>query len=1182
MASPHHSRRFVYLSLAAAAVLVVAGLCVAGYFVFFRSGPQLPGPESPLYRQYVDAFEVGLAALDTERALDIGGQDLNQAVELIPEEPAGWADRGLMYLRGNQFDRAKDDLKKAHDLAPQSGEIEALLGWLALAPGQAGYADAVGHFKKAVQVHPRSLRYLYALADARKQEGGPDADAEYQHWIEEALKLQPDNLFLLRERMGAAVHRGDWDAANDTAARFRPFVAAWNQEARDQFDKLMDDVKARRSAEAVDNFTFFSNLLAPQPGYQRDLDAVSSAPGTVGVPVTQFLRLAPMRVETAAPDTAVKFTPGPLAPAAGPAAAVWAVWLTAQDCKPVAYVADGKQFRRADGAGTVMPFPGGAKEVPPSPCAAVAADFDNDFRTDFLLAGAGGLRLWRQRSDGSFLDVTEKTKLPADVLGGDYYGAWAADIDMDGDLDFVVAPRSGPPIVLRNNGDGTFKVLKDLFPGVAEARDFAWADFNDDGAPDPAFLDAHGKLTVFFNQRRGQFAAIPLPDAAAAGGMALAAADVNDDGILELLVFGSDWVVRRLSYVDENWTTAELGRSTIFPNEWRPGDIRLLVGDLDNNGALDLIAATPAGAHIWMGAGPDKFEPLPATVSDRVFAAADLDGSGRLDLLGLSADGKPERLRNAGSKNYHWRDIRPVAHEAELVNKGDHRINTFGIGAEVEIRTGMLVQKQSVVAPSVHFGLGEHEKILVMRIVWPNGDPQVEFHLDQTDPCTGVKVQQRLHGSCPFLFTWNGERMEFIADILWSSPLGLYINAQDRGGISQTTDWVKVRGDQLKPRDGLYDVRITADLWESHFFDHVHLAVVDHPADTEMYVDERFFLTPTEPQLYLTKPPRPVARATDDNGDDVTDLVRRIDGRYLNTFALGKYQGVAADHYVEVDLGDDAPQAGPVYLLATGWIHPTNSSINAAIEQGSSERPHGLVLEVPDGNGGWTVGRPALGFPAGKNKTIVIRLDGIPGQEGVVRRCRLRTNMEIYWDALEYAEGLDASQVEQLHLQPETAELRRRGISRITRADASSPELPDYDKLVTRGQYWRDLIGWYTRYGDVRELLEKIDDRYVIMNAGDEIAMTFRAPPEPPPGWKRDFVWVSDGWEKDGDFNTRFSKTVLPLPYHGMRDYETPPGRLQDDPVYRRFPDDWKKYHTRYVTPDVFERGLRPWPADRP
>jgi len=233
-----------------------------------------------------------------------------------------------------------------------------------------------------------------------------------------------------------------------------------------------------------------------------------------------------------------------------------------------------------------------------------------------------------------------------------------------------------------------------------------------------------------------------------------------------------------------------------------------------------------------------------------------------------------------------------------------------------------------------------------------------------------------------------------------------------------------------------------------------------------------------------------------------------------------------------------------------------------------------LELDVPDGHGGWKLGRPALGFPAGKNKTILIRLDGIEGQ-GVTRRFRLRTNMEIYWDAIAYARGLDGGLACRQMLQPDSAELRSHGIVEMTSANPSSPEIPDYDRLVSRGQHWRDLIGFYTRYGDVRELLAKVDDRYVIMNAGDEIAFRFRAPPEPPAGWKRDFVWVCDGWVKDGDLNTRFSKTVLPLPAHDMTNYDNPPGQLEDDPVYRRFPEDWKKFHTRFVNSEDFERGLR-------
>jgi hypothetical protein len=95
------------------------------------------------------------------------------------------------------------------------------------------------------------------------------------------------------------------------------------------------------------------------------------------------------------------------------------------------------------------------------------------------------------------------------------------------------------------------------------------------------------------------------------------------------------------------------------------------------------------------------------------------------------------------------------------------------------------------------------------------------------------------------------------------------------------------------------------------------------------------------------------------------------------------------------------------------------------------------------------------------------------------------------------------------------------------------------------------------------------------MNAGDEMALRFPAPPAPPAGWTRDYVLVGDGWVKDGDLNTTFGKTVLPLPYHGRQDYTIPPRGLENDPVYRRFPEDWQTYHTRYVTPQSVLAALR-------
>jgi hypothetical protein len=69
---------------------------------------------------------------------------------------------------------------------------------------------------------------------------------------------------------------------------------------------------------------------------------------------------------------------------------------------------------------------------------------------------------------------------------------------------------------------------------------------------------------------------------------------------------------------------------------------------------------------------------------------------------------------------------------------------------------------------------------------------------------------------------------------------------------------------------------------------------------------------------------------------------------------------------------------------------------------------------------------------------------------------------------------------------------------------------------------------------------------------------------------------MGDGWEKDGDFNTTFSKTVLPLPSHDRPDYGALPRPvdLEDDPVYRRHPEDWETYHTRFVAPLGFLQGL--------
>jgi hypothetical protein len=186
----------------------------------------------------------------------------------------------------------------------------------------------------------------------------------------------------------------------------------------------------------------------------------------------------------------------------------------------------------------------------------------------------------------------------------------------------------------------------------------------------------------------------------------------------------------------------------------------------------------------------------------------------------------------------------------------------------------------------------------------------------------------------------------------------------------------------------------------------------------------------------------------------------------------------------------------------------------------------------------------------------------------------LQTNLEVFWDRLAWAAGRPDVHVRPHRIELASADLRYRGYSAVQQKDPSTPERPRYvlDGIAPR---WRDLEGFHTRFGDVRELLLTVDDRYVIMNAGDEILLTFPEARPPAPGMVRDFILAGDGWVKDGDFNTVASRTVLPLPSHATARYDRRPGRLEDDPVYRRYPEDFERYHTRYVSPDALRDALR-------
>ena len=1151
-----------------------------------QPGIKLPAKSSKEYNDVVRAFYVGLAALqvgDDVRA----DTTLARVTELVPAEPAGWANWGLLALRQRNFDLAGERLERARALAPDNDQIYYLLGLLESSRGRS--AEAITHLRKAIEINPRNLIASYKLGEEIERQGTENNDSEYQQLIQKMLEVQPDNLAILLELGRIAAKRGDAETLRGVVTKISGRGSSWPPEVQQQLTALQTAATGPDVRQVATRITFLRNVLLRVLEYRRDLLIIKPPPGEEAQPFARFLKMETPTFESAPADTAISFAdqPVPNAPA-GTWSWVGAISLNGEGA-PAVVLANEKEVRIGKSS---HPFPIGSSAKPPQQ-GICALDFNYDFKSDLVLAGAGGVRLLKQESADKFIDVNAQTKLTATILNASYTGAWPADIDLDGDLDIVLGAETAQPTVLRNNGDGSFAETHP-FSGVSGLRDFVWADIDGDGDPDAALLDdkdanvLEDRLRVFLNERSGEFkerdAPLGLPALSA-----ISVGELNNDSILDLVGLQVDGAIIRISDKDEgrSWDTLQL--ASLENNSLYLGrDAFVDVIDLDNNGSNDLLLTfgenpsgkNAPGAFVWLGDKENKFSLLrnrnpPPGIEDAdwvgpyfVFQPVDLNEDGRLDLLGLSNDGQPLQALNHGTKNYHWQAIRPRAAQTT----GDQRINSFGIGGEMEIRAGLLVQKQLVSGPIVHFGLGEQSGSDVVRIVWPNGAVRAEFETkaDQT-----ILAEQRLKGSCPFLFAYNGKEMKFVKDAVpWGSAIGLRINTIGTARVEATEEWYKIAGDELVPRDGFYDLRITAELWETYYYDQLALMTVDHPTGTDIFVDERFVIPPAKLAITTVQKPRQVARAVDDDGNDVSDIVSALDEKYLDNFGRGRYQGVSRDHYLEVDLGEDAPQSGPLWLIAKGWMHPTDSSINVAISQGQEVRAHPLSMEVPDGKGGWVVARPNLGFPAGRKKICLFDLSNV-FRPGTPRRLRLRTNLEIFWDSIEWATGLPGTELKTTRIDPAVADLHYRGYSIIDKPNASSPEVPNYNQLSASKQIWRDLIGYYTRFGDVRELLGNVDDRYVIMNAGDEMSLRFPAQPPPPAGWVRDYVFIGDGWIKDGDYNSTFSKTVLPLPYHAKQEYTTSPGKLEDEWVYKKYPDDWQKYHTRYVSPAVFQNALR-------
>ncbi len=741
-----------------------------------------------------------------------------------------------------------------------------------------------------------------------------------------------------------------------------------------------------------------------------------------------------------------------------------------------------------------------------------------------------------------------------------------ADFDLDGDLDLAVSAEGGISL-WANVGRLKFEQRTSrttLPPSDLQPTQILPIDLDRDVDIDLILAGGNGSLGYLENLRHGNLRWKPLEQLGDAHAVELIDADGNASW--DLILAGDDGL--RL-----------VTSQTPVPGRWLPqapvsiakGDYdQLRQLDYDNDGLPDLMAiGSDGGAALLHNVG-DRFEASDLLGANQMALAADvgdLDADGDLDLV--VSDGKSmQMLENNGGNANPWLDVSLLAQQVKGADaSASGRVNHAGIGSLLELKAGPVYQPAVVRGSTTHFGLGASGEADAVRVLWTNGIPQ---NVIKPAPKSFVCERQSLKGSCPYLYTFDGEKFVFSTDLLWSAPIGLQFA---EGVIAPTRPWEYLKiTTPLKPNDaGQYVLQITEELWEAAYFDQVELIAVDHPADVEVFTNEK--VGPPElaaPRLHTVIHPIAPKAARDGKGRDVLALMSEHDDRYVKAFDEKHMQGICEPHAIELDFGD-LKDAKRVTLFLTGWVYPSDTSINVALGQ-RSDLPQSKppALSVPDEQGRWVEVIPSMGFPGGKTKTIAVDLtDKFLCDD---RRVRIDTTMELYWDAAFVTSDEPAVAVVSHECELASADLHHRGVSAPIEHTQFGPERYNYAQ-VSDVPSWPPMRGRFTRYGDVTELLRDADDLQAVFAAGDEMTLRYDAPAPPPPGWSRTFVLHNVGYDKDADLNTIYGQSSEPLPFRAMDSYPYEPlQHFPSTPLHRRY---LEEYQTRSLSSRLFWTAIR-------
>src|SRR5580658_8601606 len=291
----------------------VASLLFLGSLAAFLSGchstPKLPEKGSKSYADVVSAFYIGLAALQVGDDVHAESK-LSELTQLVPTEPAGWANWGVLALRQRNHDLAAQRLERARDLAPQNDQIYDLLGVLEADRGHS--AEAIADLRKAVDLNPKNLRAAYALAEEIERQGDANSEAEFQQAIQKILAAQPDNLAALLELSRVAAKRGDVATLKSAVAEISARSSAWPPEVRQQLATVQAAAARTDLRAAATRTTFLRNVLMRVPEYRQSLSVIKAPAGEEARPFTHFVRMESPVFKPAPADMAIRFAVQPV------------------------------------------------------------------------------------------------------------------------------------------------------------------------------------------------------------------------------------------------------------------------------------------------------------------------------------------------------------------------------------------------------------------------------------------------------------------------------------------------------------------------------------------------------------------------------------------------------------------------------------------------------------------------------------------------------------------------------------------------------------------------------------------------------------------------------------------------------------------------------------------------------